>query len=252
VEYRPGFARCSDCDVDLVQELPEAHTTSRKPKRDWVSIARTQIQTRELKTKLTVYLSLFLCALGIVGSSLWWKRQEAARRELYLTYGYACMGDAPSLNKLAQGKSAETTLLLRRIAFGNSCSYDMRVEAIRTLAERKLLRGEELSALLQIDQPFLVRHAVLDSLHALFDGQLTQEAKSEMEFQNRTKELNYQPSAQDLGVIREQLRQSQQQTQWDYFRLLSKTPCRTQEILRNQYAAGTPFADFVRKNVPAC
>jgi hypothetical protein len=25
-EYRPGFTRCSDCDVDLVHELPEPDT----------------------------------------------------------------------------------------------------------------------------------------------------------------------------------------------------------------------------------
>jgi hypothetical protein len=29
-EYRPGFTRCSDCDVDLVHEIPEQDTRVRK------------------------------------------------------------------------------------------------------------------------------------------------------------------------------------------------------------------------------
>jgi hypothetical protein len=36
-EYRPGFTRCSDCDVDLVHELPESESRALKPKRDWMS-----------------------------------------------------------------------------------------------------------------------------------------------------------------------------------------------------------------------
>lgn len=33
-EYRPGFARCSDCDVDLVHEIPERDIHVPKWKRD--------------------------------------------------------------------------------------------------------------------------------------------------------------------------------------------------------------------------
>lgn len=34
VEYRPGFTRCSDCDVDLVHELPLARTESFESRQD--------------------------------------------------------------------------------------------------------------------------------------------------------------------------------------------------------------------------
>ena len=40
-EYRPGFTRCSDCDVDLVQELSEPGMAAPKPKRDWMSMLPT-------------------------------------------------------------------------------------------------------------------------------------------------------------------------------------------------------------------
>jgi hypothetical protein len=34
VEYRPGFSRCSDCDVALVQDVPEHGIGARKAKRN--------------------------------------------------------------------------------------------------------------------------------------------------------------------------------------------------------------------------
>jgi len=37
-EYRPGFTRCSDCDVDLVHALPEPDTRAPKPRRNWMSM----------------------------------------------------------------------------------------------------------------------------------------------------------------------------------------------------------------------
>jgi hypothetical protein len=33
-EYREGFNRCSDCDVDLLHDIPEQNSRVRKPKRD--------------------------------------------------------------------------------------------------------------------------------------------------------------------------------------------------------------------------
>jgi len=37
-EYRPGFTRCSDCDVELVNEISGQDTRVRKPKRDPATI----------------------------------------------------------------------------------------------------------------------------------------------------------------------------------------------------------------------
>jgi hypothetical protein len=39
--YRPGFTRCSDCDVDLVQELSESDTRVRKAKREGTTTPST-------------------------------------------------------------------------------------------------------------------------------------------------------------------------------------------------------------------
>jgi hypothetical protein len=40
-EYRAGFTRCSDCDVDLVQELSESDTRVRKARREWTTTPST-------------------------------------------------------------------------------------------------------------------------------------------------------------------------------------------------------------------
>jgi hypothetical protein len=40
-EYRAGFTRCSDCDVDLVQELSESHAHVRRAKREWTATPST-------------------------------------------------------------------------------------------------------------------------------------------------------------------------------------------------------------------
>ena len=42
-EYRPGFSRCSDCDVDLVQEPSELGSRASKSKRYWSSMRPTVI-----------------------------------------------------------------------------------------------------------------------------------------------------------------------------------------------------------------
>jgi hypothetical protein len=40
-EYRTGFTRCSDRDVDFVQELSESDTRVRKAKREWTTTPST-------------------------------------------------------------------------------------------------------------------------------------------------------------------------------------------------------------------
>jgi hypothetical protein len=40
-EYRPGFRRCTDCDVDLVEKLPEA----REPPFEMVTVLETGDQS---------------------------------------------------------------------------------------------------------------------------------------------------------------------------------------------------------------
>lgn len=51
-EYRAGFTRCSDCDVDLVQERSESDAHVRKTKREWTTTpsAIKSVYTESRKT----------------------------------------------------------------------------------------------------------------------------------------------------------------------------------------------------------
>src|SRR5258706_6152278 len=73
-EYRPGFGRCADCDVDLVQELPlELSGTEKTLQRTWsVKTERPtqdsieQFRTKSLtKSALTFGLHQFIGMYGL-------------------------------------------------------------------------------------------------------------------------------------------------------------------------------------------
>ena len=77
-EYRPGFTRCADCDVDLVHELPvESSGTERTLQRTWWGRTerRTQdsiewFRTKSLtKSALTFGLHQFIGMYGIPNSA---------------------------------------------------------------------------------------------------------------------------------------------------------------------------------------
>jgi hypothetical protein len=49
-EYRPGFTRCVDCDVDLVQELPLELSRTEGPIQDSIEPFRTKSLTQSALT----------------------------------------------------------------------------------------------------------------------------------------------------------------------------------------------------------
>jgi hypothetical protein len=73
-EYRPGFTRCADCNVDLVQELPvELSGTENALQRTWserterpTQVSNGQFRTKSLtKSALTFGLHQFIGTYGI-------------------------------------------------------------------------------------------------------------------------------------------------------------------------------------------
>jgi hypothetical protein len=58
-EYRPGFTRCSDCDVELVHEIPDQDTSVRKPKRDSATMFPPKL--------LAAFISLGWIPAGLLG-----------------------------------------------------------------------------------------------------------------------------------------------------------------------------------------
>jgi hypothetical protein len=58
-EYRPGFTRCSDCDVELVHEIPEQNTRMRKSKHDSAMMFPPKL--------LAAFISLGWIPAGLLG-----------------------------------------------------------------------------------------------------------------------------------------------------------------------------------------
>ena len=104
--YRPGFIRCADCDIELVDHLPEEHnhlkdSQNTGPMTDFVIImtARDPVDAGQICS--------FLQANGIPARSA----REALRR----VYG---MGTGPE-DILVPGELADTALdLLERVDSG--------------------------------------------------------------------------------------------------------------------------------------
>ena len=256
VEYRPGFTRCSDCDVGLVEVLPEEASSDEL------------VKMKEGGSKFTVYLALMACLLGIVGSMLWWQRetrQARQKEELRSLYGFACGGDRTSFTRLRDLKPSDSTPQLEHMATAREqdCFADMRVAAIEALSSRGLPNEDALTGLLGIDHPFVVRHAIaeafiqhgcdglcvasaLDSLRALSRGQPALETNAETEIET----LLVDP--RDIEKSRQHLKELQQQAQNDYFRLLSTNPCEVQKNLQSKYSSDHEFIDAIQKNVPSC
>jgi hypothetical protein len=64
-EYRPGFTRCSDCDIDLVHELPKSGTRVRKVKRQPARTSSTFVTIYRDGRKTVHWWALYKRQTGI-------------------------------------------------------------------------------------------------------------------------------------------------------------------------------------------
>jgi len=78
-EYRPEFTRCSDCDVELVHELPEQDTRVQKHKRP----SETMLATSNPKLVRT-FISLGWIPAGLLGLWIGEKLSRSAQIPFYI------------------------------------------------------------------------------------------------------------------------------------------------------------------------
>ncbi len=220
----------------------------------------------------STYIAFMVCLLGIFASGQWWRWETKKKQELSVTYGLACEGDRTYFNKIRELKASESTPQLEHMALANEedCSAETRVAAIGVLSSRGLPNRDDLTSLLRIDHPFVVRHAAvealvqhgcdglcvesaLEAIKALSLGQPASETKAEAEIE--TTVVESAPSTQDpklLGKSRQGLKELQLQALNDYFKLLQNNPCETQKVLRTKYSSDHELIDSVQKKVPGC
>lgn len=189
-----------------------------------------------------------------------------------LIYGIACGGDRTSFNKLRELKPSESTPQLEQMALAREedCFAETRVAAIEALSSRGLPNKDALTSLLEINHPFVVRHAAveafirygcdglcienaLEALKALSRGQTASETKANAEIEKMLEKSA--PSTQDLKSLersRQDLKELEQQAQNDYFRLLQNNPCEVQKFLKVKYSSDHEFIGSIQKKVPGC
>jgi hypothetical protein len=259
VEYRPGFRRCSDCDVDLVEVLPEEES-SEEP------LMTKEVDSKYTISKFTAYRVLVVCLLGIVGSMLWWQRESRQKQELQelrLLYSLACGGDQTSFTRLKELKPSDFTPQLEQMAAGQQgCFADARVAAIEALSSRGLPNKDALTGLLSIDQPFVVRHAAaqayeqngcdeacitatLHAANALWKG----EAPFEAGLSSVEDSYGVHVDQELKAKIDAELRTN---TEQDHQTLLNMDPCASRKVLKSEYATAQPFLEYAESRIAPC
>jgi hypothetical protein len=215
-----------------------------------------------MKTKEQRILLVALSALAVVAFLSWGLHRgnvrTAQNRKLQTLYAYASGGDLNRLKLLADDPSPEAQEWLEKLAQDRTAFAEARVAAIKSLVGRPRIDHTSLNPLIQIDEPFVVRHATaeffeqhgcsescvgttLQALHAIWQGKPTLEMKPD-------------PRAQAYGISpRPDLTSSlRKQSERDYLEVLGSNACAAQKILTRDYSSESEFVIYVREKMKPC
>ena len=197
-----------------------------------------------------IWTAIVLCG------PLWWGLRIQKRYSSAL-YTSASGGDLDAVRLLAQ-RPLMSVAWLQTLAQDPDATADSRVEAINALAQKNALDSTSLSALLWIDQPLAVRHAIalgfeqrgcdygcvnaaLRALKAIWKGQPT--------FEMRLSAQRPDGSAAMWAQIDRELHR---ETVQDYLALVNLNPCLTKETLNRFYPNDRTFIDYVQAQMRSC
>src|SRR6267142_2641244 len=187
-------------------------------------------------------VALLVWGILFLAGTLWFIFQTGRSRRFENLYRSARAGNLESLQQPAEQRSSDSLIWLEKLAQDRNTFAEYRVAAINALSSRPTLHSEVLATLLWIEQPFDVRHAVVNAfnkhgcddfcisaalyaLHALWQGQPT----AEMQLMNKQALV----TAAQAHVGSELRNQSEK----DYLMLLNKNPCGTKASLTSDYGA---------------
>jgi hypothetical protein len=197
------------------------------------------------------------CVLFLVGS-LWLIFQAGRSSRLEALYRSGSAGDFESIRRLAEENASDSRVWLEKLAHDRNTFTEYRVAAINALRGQSRLDSDVLAALLWIEQPFDVRHAVastfdqrgcddscvsatLYALHALWQGQPT----AEVQFAEKI------PATASAKATIHELRI---QSERDYFMLLNGNPCKAKGVLDSDYSGpnDSGFVTWIREKLRPC
>ena len=216
--------------------------------------------TSQVLTRIHLIVFAIVVVLALVAWALWmhrWQARVARKNEMRRLYSLAIGGDLDSVRRLSEYPSSEAIPWLEKLVQQRDATGDSRVAAITALGSNPSLDRATLAPLLQIDQPFVVRHAAaevleksgcdqacilatLAALHAIWTGQPTLEVQAAAQIPSPT-----QHDQEDLLYLHKQ-------TEEDYSALLNTNPCLARNLLGTDYPSDSPFVDEVRKSLHPC
>jgi hypothetical protein len=217
-----------------------------------------------LRTKLHTLrrfqvVALFAWGVLFLVGNIWLVLHSGRQRRLEALYRSARFGNLESIKQLAQEQSSDSRAWLEKLAQDRNTFTEYRVAAIKALNSQPTLDSDALAILLWIDQPFDVRHSVVDaflqhgcdefcisatlnSVYAMWQGQPTAERK----LAEQSPAVTSADEKIDLEL--------RNQTEKDYFALLNKNPCETKSVLANDYAraADAEFVSWIKGKLHGC
>lgn len=218
------------------------------------------------RTDLRVFAIFVLVSLG--ACAVWvhrWRAQVARRDEMYALYALAGGGDRESVRRLvAEYPSQQAMPLVEKLAQDRRAFPEGRLEAINVLSARPPIHSKTLAPLLQIDQPFVIRHATAEAfeqlgcddqcisstlyaLHSIWKGEPAIEAARSTEELEQTYGVHIRP--EEKAKTNAELRDK---TEQDYWKLLGSNPCVTRNALIKDYPAEPAFGEHVQSKVRPC
>ena len=200
--------------------------------------------------------------LTSIGGTLWWMTRANRTQKLNDLYASATGGDLDSVRRLNEFSFSYAGPWLQALADNRTAAPDSRVAAIKTLASNAPFDRSRLLPLLQIDQPFVVRHAAAEvfeqngcgdacisaALHALYTIW-----RGDPAF-----EVGLSAVEQKYGVhadpklkanLNAELRAN---TERDNRALLDSNPCAALETLKKDYGSQSAFIEGVQAQVKSC
>lgn len=197
-----------------------------------------------------------------IGGTVWWIARANRTQRLNDLYASASGGDVDSVRRLNEFSFSYAGPWLQVLADNRTAAPDSRVAVIKVLASNAPFDRTRLLPLLQIDQPFVVRHAAAEvfeqnrcgdacisaalyGLHTIWRG----DPAFEVGLSAVEQKYGVHTDPQLKASINAELRAK---TEKDYRVLLDSNPCVVHNVLRRDYGSEPAFLEGVQAQVESC
>lgn len=221
---------------------------------EWIGAIKT------LPASLTRFQAVLIAAsiLTSIVMILWWITRANRMEKLSTLYTSASGGDLDSVRRLNEFSFLHASPWLEALAHDRTAAPDSRVAAIKALASNTSFERTRLLPLIQIDQPFVVRHtaaevfeqkgcsdtcisATLYGLHAIWKG--------DPAFEEGLSAVEQKYGIRADPKVKASIKAN---TERDYRTLLNSNPCTVRDTLKRDYGSESAFAEAVTAHVKPC